>query len=244
VPAKPQVVDLSSGKTQCHTEHVTVWDTRYEETLSEECTTEQVNRCTTEYKEECKQALTEECSVVIARQCNTVESRVCREHSVTETVPVTETRCTTLYKQDCESRWEGEGDAKVWVIIPETCKTNPYEKCDEVVTQSEHSVPKSSCIEVPEEVCVSVPVQKCRKVPRKQCSQEPWTFCSKVPEQRCETVHKRVPHRVSKTVHKKVCSDNTGNIVIEKQGDSKGTLDNIIEEEARQKSKDFVFEED
>merc|ERR1711892_7470 len=230
LPVKPQVADQSSDKTKCHPEYVTVWDTRYIETETKDCTTEQVNKCTTKYKEQCKETTSEECIVIDARECNTVERKVCREYFERVSEPLRETQCNTLYKEDCESRWEGEGNDKVWVIIPDTCRTNPYEKCTEVVQQVERSVPRTICNRVPEEKCVIVPSKRCRQVPEQKCTQEPWTFCTKQPEKKCKNVHKRVPQRFSRTINKKVCDGNS--------------LNNILEKQTKRKSKAVVFEED
>merc|ERR1711962_1269907 len=55
----------------------------------------------------------------------------------TEYEDYTETECTTEHKEDCEYHWEGQGEAKVWVPIPGTCKSNPYNTCVDVKKQRE-----------------------------------------------------------------------------------------------------------
>ena len=44
--------------------------------------------------------------------CLQVMVEVCAERIV-----VPQSSCVTLYIDDCESRWEGEGDSRVWVKL-------------------------------------------------------------------------------------------------------------------------------
>merc|ERR1711923_379405 len=92
----------------CRTEYVEVWDTRYVETEKEVCDTSYVN------------------------QCSTVYNNVCVTKYKTETNSWTETECSTQYKDDCQYQWEGQGASKVWAVIPGTCKSNPYDSCNDV----------------------------------------------------------------------------------------------------------------
>merc|ERR1712107_141108 len=86
----------------------------------------------------------------------------------------TETKCRTEYKDDCEYQWEGEGNAKVWVPIPGTCKSNPYDTCEDVPRQKERQVPYPVCNKVPEQKCVNVPKKECITVQEQKCTNEPY----------------------------------------------------------------------
>merc|ERR1712211_64649 len=79
-------------------------------------------------------------SVVYEKECRTVYKEVCVEQYKTEYEPYTETVCSTLYKDDCEYQWQGEGNNKVWVPIPGTCKKNPYDECRDVTKTKERQV--------------------------------------------------------------------------------------------------------
>ena len=52
-------------------------------------------------------------------------------------------------------------------------------------------MPKKECHQVPDQVCINQPEEKCVKKPVEECN----------------TVHKKVPVRVSKKIPKKVCND-------------------------------------
>merc|ERR1711973_904206 len=121
----------------CRTEYTTIWDTEYIETETEECNTIYVNSCSTQYRKQCANVPRQECQTVQDRQCSTVYNEVCVDKYRTEYDSYTETECSTEYKDDCEFQWEGEGNAKVWVPIPGTCKSNPYETCKDVPKQKE-----------------------------------------------------------------------------------------------------------
>ena len=60
-----------------------------------------------------------------------------------------ETECST-YEEDCEYHWQGEGDNKVWVPIPGTCKNKPHDKCKNVTKRR----PRQKCIKRPKEECI------------------------------------------------------------------------------------------
>merc|ERR1712198_786888 len=175
-----------------------------------ECTTVYVNSCSTQYRKQCANVPKQECRTVQDRQCSTVYNEVCVDENRTEYESYTETECKTDYKEDCEYHWEGEGQAKVWVPIPGTCKSNPYETCVDVPKQKERRVPYPVCNNVPEQKCVNVPKQECKTVQEKKCTNEPYQKCDKIPQQDCQTIHKKVPNRVSRRVPKKVCDDGSG----------------------------------
>merc|ERR1711973_1032116 len=66
-------------------------------------------------------------------------------------------QCTTEYKDDCEYQWEGQGASKVWAVIPGTCKSNPYDSCNDVQKSKDTQVPYQECNKVPSQKCVNVP---------------------------------------------------------------------------------------
>merc|ERR1711951_143812 len=231
VPNQPQLG--SGGQTQaqrapspgvsCRTEYTTIWDTEYIETEKQECNTIYVNSCSTQYRKKCANVPRQECTTVQDRQCSTVYNEVCVDEYRTEYDSYTETECSTEYKDDCEFQWEGEGNAKVWVPIPGTCKSNPYEKCQDLPKQKERQVAYPVCNKVPEQKCVVVPKQECRTVQEQKCSNEPYQKCDKVPKQDCQSVHKKIPNRISRRVPKKVCDDGSagsGSIAVRSGSDA------------------------
>ena len=115
-----------------------------------------------------------------------------------------ETECST-YEEDCEHHWQGEGNNKVWVPIPGTCKSNPYDECTDVTKQKARQVAYPVCRDVPEQQCADVPRQACRQVPDQVCQNQALEQCSKRPVEQCHAVHKKSPVRVSKRIPKKVC---------------------------------------
>ena len=84
------------------------------------------------------------------KKCTTVYKNVCVDQYKTEYEPYTETECSTQYKEDCEYHWQGEGNNKVWVPIPGTCKNKPRDKCKNVTRRR----PKQKCIKRPKEECI------------------------------------------------------------------------------------------
>merc|ERR1711942_123062 len=185
-PSPPVKTAPLTGSVKCRTEYATLWDTEYEETETEECTT------------------------VYEKQCSTVYKNVCVEQYKTEYEPYTETECVTEYKEDCEYQWGGHGHDKVWAPIAGTCKTNPYETCKDVAKTKEMQVAYPVCNDVPEQKCVSVPRQECVTVPDQVCTNQPLQKCQDVPRQACQAIHKKVPVRVSRQVPKKVCDGHSG----------------------------------
>merc|ERR1712107_441624 len=184
---------LLQNPVSCRTEYTTLWDTEYIETETEECNTVYVNSCNTLYKKRCFNVHKQECRTVQDKQCSTVYNEVCVEKYRTEYEAYTETKCRTEYKDDCEYQWEGEGNAKVWVPIPGTCKSNPYDTCEDVPRQKERQVPYPVCNKVLEQKCVNVPKKECITVQEQKCTNEPYQKCDQVPQQDCQSVHKKVP---------------------------------------------------
>ena len=86
----------------CQEESMTVVDTLMVEGEVEECDEVMESVCDTEYTQECDCSQSEQCEEVMVEVC--AERRVRPEPS-----------CVTLYIDDCQSRWEGEGDSRVWV---------------------------------------------------------------------------------------------------------------------------------
>jgi len=194
---------------ECRTEYITLWDTKYKETETQQCTTEYEKSCKTEYERVCKTTYKKECQTLYEKQCQAVYKNVCVEQYRTEYEPYTETECSTQYKEDCEYQWEGSGNEKVWVPIPGTCKKNPYDECKDVSKTKAKQVAYPVCNDVPEQKCVDVPKQECVSVPEQICTNKPYQTCVNIPKQSCVTVHKKVPVRFSKQVPKKTCDDDT-----------------------------------
>merc|ERR1712130_937153 len=172
---------------KCRTELVTLWNTKYTETETEVCATEYDEVCHTETERLCKPTTRQECEI--------------------EYETYTESECKTEYKEDCEYHWEGEGNDKVWAVIPGTCKSNPYDDCKDVVKQKARQVAYPVCRDVAENKCTEVPREVCTTVPDQECVNQPLKKCQDVPRQSCQKVHKKVPVRVSRQGHKKVCDD-------------------------------------
>merc|ERR1712200_97339 len=194
----------------CRTDFVTVWDTRYVETEKEVCDTSYVNQCTTAYKNDCRAVPKQVCNTVTKKQCSTVYNNVCVTKYKTETNSWTETECSTEYKDDCEYQWEGRGASKGWAVIPGTCKSNPYDSCNDVQKSKDTQVPYQECNKVPSQKCVNVPEKQCNTVTEQVCDKVPYQKCAQVPQVDCRTDHKKVPERFSKRVSKKVCGNNIG----------------------------------
>ena len=85
-------------------------------------------------------------------QCHTEYSAQCRDHVKLELEPYIETVCSTQYTEECEHRWEGEGNDKVWVPIPGTCRQEPHEACADVAKTKERQVTYPVCEDVPHQV--------------------------------------------------------------------------------------------
>ena len=92
--------EYKPSSVQCNTVYITLWDTNYKETETQQCTTEYKAVCKTEYERQCKKIYKKECHTVYEKQCQTVYKRVCVEQYKTEFEPYTETECFTLYKKD------------------------------------------------------------------------------------------------------------------------------------------------
>jgi hypothetical protein len=197
------------GGVQCRTEYITLWDTTYKETESQQCTTVYEKVCETEYEKVCETEYQEVCHTVYEEQCHTVYQSVCEEQYRTEYEPYTETECTTHYRDDCEYRWEGSGNEKVWAPIPGTCKKNPYDECKDVAKTKAKQVTYPVCQDVPEEKCAKSPRPECSTVPEQRCTTVPRQTCATVPRQNCVALHKKVPVRVSKQLPRQVCDSHT-----------------------------------
>jgi len=201
------VRQVSSPSVHCRTEYVTLWDTTYQEKEEQVCTTQYEKQCETQYQRQCRPTTREECHTEQDQKCDTVYKNVCVDQYSTEYEPYTETECTTQYKEDCQYQWEGEGNDKVWVPIPNTCNNVPYDECKDVTKTHAKQVARQVCNDVPEEKCVLVPRQVCVTLPDQVCSNQPLTQCQDVPTQKCHSEHKKFPVRVSRQQAKKVCDE-------------------------------------
>ena len=128
--------------------------------------------------------------------------------------------CLTLMIDDCQSRWEGEGDSRVWVtsdiiytkssllsyyfptiqaVIPGSCVRRPHQRCEE--TSGRRGETSLECRQVPQRRCRTA--RRCR---RQECRRVPWTFCQRRPRKlNCRRVQRIVPKEVSRTVNIRNC---------------------------------------
>ena len=118
--------------------------------------------------------------------------------------------CETVHSEECEHRWEGEGNDKIWVPIPGTCRQEPYEECVDVAKTKQRQISFPVCSDVPHQVCVDVPKEVCHEIPEKKCAQKPYEVCSDVPREKCINVHKRIPVNASKKIPKQKCVHTDG----------------------------------
>jgi len=206
---EPHHASKSHSTVQCRTDYVTIWDTKYKETETQQCTTEYEKKCKTEYEKVCKTNYKQQCQTVYEKQCETVYKQVCVQQYKTEYEPYVETECVTKYKEDCEYQWVGEGNNKIWAPIEGTCKKNPYDECNDVSKTKAKQVAYPVCNDVPEQKCVDIPKQECVSVPEQICTNVPYQTCVEVPKQNCVVLHKKVPIRISKQIPKKTCDDHS-----------------------------------
>ena len=103
----------------CQEESMTVVETLMVEGEVEECDEVMESVCETEYTQECDCSQSEECEEVLESDNITiiltilslqVIVEVCAERTVGRQLS-----CVTVEIDDCQSRWEGEGDSRVWV---------------------------------------------------------------------------------------------------------------------------------
>ena len=77
--------------------------------------------------------------------CRTEYITVCRIEYET----FYETECSN-YEEDCEHYWQDEGNNKVRLAIPGTCKNKPHDDCKNVTKRRQ----KKKCIKRPKEECI------------------------------------------------------------------------------------------
>ena len=112
----------------CQEESMTVVETLMVEGEVEECDEVMESVCDTEYTQECDCSQSEECdevlellvdiTIILTVLSLQVMVEVCAERSAGPRM-----NCLTLMIDDCQSRWEGEGDSRVWVYI---CQVSLY----------------------------------------------------------------------------------------------------------------------
>jgi len=201
---------LAEPSVHCSLEYTTTWLTDYKELETEECETEYKSVCVTETNVVCVDSVITQCDTVSTTKCHTEYNTVCTDHTRLELEPFIETECQVLHKTECDYRWEGEGNDKIWVPIPETCREEPYEDCVDLAKTKERTIAYPVCQDVPSEVCIEVPEQRCRDIPDKKCAQKPYEICKDVPNEICHKVHKKTPVRVSKQIPKQLCVHTDG----------------------------------
>jgi len=194
----------------CNLEYETTFYTDYKEIETQECHTEYENICVTETNTVCVESSITKCDLITETKCHTEYSKKCTDQFKIEREPYIETVCETKYQEECEHRWEGEGNDKVWVPIPETCRQEPYEECTDVAKTKERQVAFPVCEDVPHQVCVDVPKEVCHEIPETKCAQKPYEKCHDVPKELCINVHKKIPVKASKKIPKQKCLHTDG----------------------------------
>jgi len=201
---------LAEPSVHCRLEYTTTWFTEYKELETEECETEYSSLCVTENNVVCVDSVVTQCDTVVTNKCHTEYNTVCKDQFRPELEPFIETECKVLYKEECDFRWEGEGNDKIWVPIPGTCKEEPYEDCVDVAKTKERQIAYPVCQDVPNQICHDVPSEVCRDIPEKKCAQKPYEVCKDIPNEVCHKVHKKTPVRVSKQIPKQLCVHTDG----------------------------------
>jgi len=206
----PSKIIASEPTVLCNLEYSTTWYTDYKEIETEECHTEYDKLCTTEVNVVCVDSSVTKCDLVTNTVCHTEYSQQCRDQAKLELEPYIETVCETKYQEECEHRWEGEGNEKIWVPIPGTCRQEPFEECVDLAKTKERQVTYPVCEDVPHQVCVDVPKEICHEIPEKKCAEKPYEKCADVPREECINVHKKIPIKVSKKIPKQKCIHTDG----------------------------------
>jgi len=192
----------------CRTFYETLWETSYNDVNTQECTKQYKKECKINHKEVCVNTFKTICEKVVEQKCHTSYKQDCKEEFRKEYEHYIETDCTTLQQEHCDHRWEGEGNEKVWVVIPGTCVSNPYDVCKDIPKTKEHLVPFPVCTDVPVEKCVDVPRDECKEVPDKICKTKPFEICESVPMKDCTEDIRKVPVRFSRKVLRHVCANS------------------------------------
>ena len=143
---------LAEPSVHCSLEYSVTWTTDYKELETEECKTEYSSLCVTETNVVCVDSVITQCDTVVNNKCHTEYNTVCTEAFRPELEPFIETECQVKYSEECDFRWEGEGNDKVWVPIPGTCKQQPYEECVDVAKTKERQIAYPVCQDVPHQV--------------------------------------------------------------------------------------------
>ena len=147
---------LAEPSVHCSLEYATTWVTDYKEVETEECETEYSSLCVTETNVVCVDSVVTQCDTVVTNKCHTEYHTVCTEAFRPELEPFIETECEVKYKEECDFRWEGEGNEKVWVPIPGTCKQEPFEDCVDVAKTKERQIAYPVCQDVPNQVNIFI----------------------------------------------------------------------------------------
>merc|ERR1719312_1853260 len=175
----------------CRIFYETLWETSYNDVNTQECTKHYKKECKIDDKEVCINTYKTVCEKVVEEKCHTSYKQECRQEHREEYEHYTETECTTLEQEHCDHRWEGEGNEKVWVVIPGSCVSNPYDVCKDIPKTKELLIPDTICNTKPFETCESVPMKECKEDIRKV----PVRFSRKVLRHVCDHSYqgKQVP---------------------------------------------------
>ena len=195
----------------CRIFYETLWETSYNDVNTQECTKHYKKECKIDDKEVCINTYKTVCEKVVEEKCLTSYKQECRQEHRKEYEHYTETECTTLEQEHCDHRWEGEGNEKVWVVIPGSCVSNPYDVCKDIPKTKELLIPVPICEDVPVEQCVDVPRDECREVPDIICKTKPFETCESVPMKECKEDIRKVPVRFSRKVLRHVCDHSYQN---------------------------------
>ena len=105
---------IGEAVEDCREETMTVVESLMVEAEVEECDEVMESVCETEYTQECGCSEAEECEQVLELVNIMIVLTVFSLQVMVE-VCAERRSCETIYVDDCQSRWEGEGDSRVWV---------------------------------------------------------------------------------------------------------------------------------
>ena len=106
---------IGEAVEDCREETMTVVESLMVEAEVEECDEVMESVCETEYTQECGCSEAEECEQVLDILVDIMIVLTVFSLQVMVEVCAERRSCETIYVDDCQSRWEGEGDSRVWV---------------------------------------------------------------------------------------------------------------------------------
>merc|ERR1711872_1088134 len=147
----------ASQSVSCRTENQVVWDTKYVETETQECSTISVPKCSTKYKKDCEYQWegtgNNKVWAPIPGTCNNNAYDSCGD--------VQKQKLKQVPYQDCKN------------VPRQVCRNVPKQECRTVNDQECQQVPYKDCQNVPQQQCIpvhkKVPQRISRNVPKKVC---------------------------------------------------------------------------